>query len=33
MQAAARAEGFPPLTRADLLVDDGDRLPLGAGRP
>ncbi len=29
MQAAARAEGFPPLRRADLLVSDGDRLPLG----
>jgi glyoxylase-like metal-dependent hydrolase (beta-lactamase superfamily II) len=31
MQAAARAEGFPPLTRADVLVADGDRIPLGAG--
>jgi len=31
MQAAARAEGFPPLTRADVLVEDGQRLPLGAG--
>jgi glyoxylase-like metal-dependent hydrolase (beta-lactamase superfamily II) len=31
MQAAARAEGFPPLTRADVLVTDGQRLPLGAG--
>lgn len=31
MQAAARAEGFPPLTRADVLVEDGHRLPLGAG--
>ena len=30
MQAAARAEGFPPLTRADVLVDDGDHIPLGA---
>ena len=30
MQAAARAEGFPPLTRADVLVDDGDSIPLGA---
>lgn len=30
MQAAARAEGFPPLTRADLLVEDGHRLPLGS---
>jgi hydroxyacylglutathione hydrolase len=29
MQAAARAEGFPPLSRADLLVKDGQRLPLG----
>ncbi len=29
MQAAARAEGFPPLEHADLLVKDGDRLPLG----
>jgi hydroxyacylglutathione hydrolase len=29
MQALARAEGFPPLSRADLLVNDGDRLPLG----
>jgi hydroxyacylglutathione hydrolase len=29
MQAEARAEGFPPLSRADLLVNDGDRLPLG----
>ncbi|MCK9375502.1 MAG: MBL fold metallo-hydrolase [Syntrophobacterales bacterium] len=32
MQAAARAEGFPPLTRADVLVADGDRIPLGAGQ-
>jgi hydroxyacylglutathione hydrolase len=31
MQAEARAEGFPPLTRADVLVEDGQRLPLGAG--
>ena len=30
MQAAARAEGFPPLTRAEVLVDDGDHIPLGA---
>ena len=30
MQAAARAEGFPPLTRADVLVGDGDFIPLGA---
>ena len=30
MQAAARAEGFPPLTRADVLVNDGDHIPLGA---
>jgi hydroxyacylglutathione hydrolase len=29
MQAAAQAEGFPPLTRADLLVADGHLLPLG----
>jgi hydroxyacylglutathione hydrolase len=32
MQAAARAEGFPPLTRADMLVDDGHLIPLGACR-
>jgi hydroxyacylglutathione hydrolase len=31
MQAAARAEGFPPLTRADVLVVDGDRIALGDG--
>ena len=31
MQAAARAEGFPPLTRADVLVEDGDQIPLGDG--
>ena len=31
MQAEAIAEGFPPLTRADVLVEDGQRLPLGAG--
>lgn len=31
MQAAARAEGFPPLTRVDLLVEDGMTLPLGRG--
>jgi hydroxyacylglutathione hydrolase len=31
MQDAARAEGFPPLTRADVLVVDGQRIPLGAG--
>jgi hydroxyacylglutathione hydrolase len=30
MQAAAQAEGFPPLSKADVLVADGDRLPLGA---
>jgi hydroxyacylglutathione hydrolase len=30
MQAAARAEGFPPLTRADVPVEDGHLLPLGA---
>jgi hydroxyacylglutathione hydrolase len=29
MQEAARAEGFPPLTRVDLDVEDGARLPLG----
>jgi glyoxylase-like metal-dependent hydrolase (beta-lactamase superfamily II) len=31
MQAAARAGGFPPLTRVDLLVEDGMSLPLGRG--
>ena len=31
MQAEAMAEGFPPLTRADVLVEDGQRLPLGTG--
>jgi hydroxyacylglutathione hydrolase len=31
MQAAARAEGFPPLTRVDLLVEEGTTLPLGRG--
>jgi hydroxyacylglutathione hydrolase len=31
MQAAARAEGFPPLTHADVLVEDGHHIPLGAG--
>jgi glyoxylase-like metal-dependent hydrolase (beta-lactamase superfamily II) len=31
MQEAARAEGFLPLTRVDLLVEDGHRLPLGRG--
>jgi glyoxylase-like metal-dependent hydrolase (beta-lactamase superfamily II) len=30
MQELARAEGFPPLTRVDLAVEDGHRLPLGA---
>ena len=30
MQAAARAEGFPPLTRADVLVADGQHIPLGS---
>ena len=30
MQAAARAEGFPPLTRADVLAADGHLIPLGA---
>jgi hydroxyacylglutathione hydrolase len=29
MQAQARAEGFPPLTRVDLPVADGHLLPLG----
>jgi hydroxyacylglutathione hydrolase len=29
MQAAARSEGFPPLARADRLVNDGDHLDLG----
>jgi hydroxyacylglutathione hydrolase len=29
MQAAARAEGFPALTRADVLVADGHLIPLG----
>ena len=29
MQAQARAEGFPPLTRVDLPVEDGHLLPLG----
>lgn len=29
MQEAARTEGFPPLSRADLKVADGHRLPLG----
>jgi hydroxyacylglutathione hydrolase len=29
MQAAAISEGFPPLTRVDLLVEDGRKLPLG----
>ena len=29
MQDAARAEGFPPLSRVDLPVEDGMRLPLG----
>lgn len=33
MQAEARAEGFPPLSRADLLVTDGYRLPLGEQEP
>jgi glyoxylase-like metal-dependent hydrolase (beta-lactamase superfamily II) len=31
MQAAARAEGFPPRTRAAVLVEDGDQIPLGDG--
>jgi hydroxyacylglutathione hydrolase len=29
MQQAARSEGFPPLTRIDRQVRDGERLPLG----
>ncbi len=29
MQDAARAQGFSPLSRADLLVEDGSRLSLG----
>jgi hydroxyacylglutathione hydrolase len=29
MQAAARSEGFPPLTRADVRVTDGHLLPVG----
>lgn len=29
MQAVAQAEGFPPLTRADRLVQDGDRISVG----
>ncbi|MGO8760878.1 MAG: MBL fold metallo-hydrolase [Desulfobaccales bacterium] len=31
MQAAARAEGFLPLSRTDVLVSDGDHIPLGKG--
>jgi glyoxylase-like metal-dependent hydrolase (beta-lactamase superfamily II) len=30
MQEQAKAEGFPPLTRVDLPVEDGHRLPLGS---
>jgi glyoxylase-like metal-dependent hydrolase (beta-lactamase superfamily II) len=30
MQEMAKAEGFPPLTRVDLPVEDGHRLPLGS---
>jgi hydroxyacylglutathione hydrolase len=30
MQAAALAEGFPPLRHADVLVTDGQPLPLGS---
>lgn len=30
MQKQAQAEGFPPLTHVDLLVEDGHRLPLGS---
>ncbi len=33
MQAAARAEGFPPLTRADVLVEDGDQFPWATAVP
>ncbi|MEW6386951.1 MAG: MBL fold metallo-hydrolase [Thermodesulfobacteriota bacterium] len=29
MQAQAQAEGFPPLSRVDLAVEDGHQLPLG----
>jgi len=29
LQELAKAEGFPPLTRVDVLVEDGHRLPLG----
>ncbi len=29
MQEQARAEGFPPLTRVDVLLEDGHILPLG----
>jgi glyoxylase-like metal-dependent hydrolase (beta-lactamase superfamily II) len=29
MQDMARAEGFPPLTRVDMPVEDGAKLPLG----
>ena len=29
MQKAARAEGFPALTRIDRQVEDGDRMPVG----
>ncbi len=29
MQAEAQAEGFPPLTRVDLTVEDGQQLTLG----
>jgi len=31
MQAAALSQGFPRLTRVDLQVEDGRRLPLGRG--
>ncbi len=33
MQAEARAEGFPPLSRADVLVADGHHCPWAAVRP
>ncbi len=32
MQAAALAEGFPPLTRCDLAVEEGHILPLGPAK-
>jgi hydroxyacylglutathione hydrolase len=30
MQELAKAEGFPPLSRVDLPVEDGHRLPVGS---